>query len=435
MYDPNRIDAQLPRGVTDFLPDTADKIGYIQERIRRVFELWGFRRIITPLLEFEDVLALGIGDDLRSRTFRFDDRQSGRMLAIPPDITPQVARIVATRMKGLPFPHRLCYQGRVLRHAELQSGRSREILQAGVELIGLESPEADAETIAMAIEVMQSLGFDDFKLDIGQVEFFRGIMAEAGVDAETAWRIKSAIGKKDASAVGEILNRSKMQDSVKEAIVSLPRLFGDSKVLAEAERVAINDRSKRALANISQVLEILSLYGLSDYLTIDLGEIRGLDYHTGITFEGFVGGVGEAVCSGGRYDDLMARYGVTASATGFAFNILSLMSALERQPDVQASAVRDFLLFNAADNREEVLRVAKCLRGMGYSAVRDIIMRDYESSLQYARQAGIKRMLVVGGSYSAPDELFIVNSSDGVGFTLKKELLFSCNDRFDFDRL
>jgi ATP phosphoribosyltransferase regulatory subunit len=182
------------------------------------------------------------------------------------------------------------------------------------------------------------------------------------------------------------------------------------------------------------VLEILSLYGLSDYLTIDLGEIRGLDYHTGITFEGFVGGVGEAVCSGGRYDDLMARYGVPASATGFAFNILSLMSALERQPDVQASAVRDFLLFNAADNREEVLKVAKCLRGMGYSAVRDIIVRDYESSLQYARQAGIKRMLVVGGSYSAPDELFIVNSSDGAGFTLKKELLFSCADRFDFDR-
>jgi len=434
MYDPNRIDAQLPRGVTDFLPDTADKIGYIQERIRRVFELWGFRRIITPLLEFEDVLALGIGEDLRARTFRFDDRQSGRMLAIPSDITPQVARIVAPRMRGVPFPHRLCYQGRVLRHAEIQSGRSREILQAGVELIGLESPEADAETIAMAIEVLQSLGFDDFKLDIGQVEFFRGIMEAAGFDEETSWHMKSAIGKKDASAVAEILERSNVQDSVKEAIVALPRLFGGREVLKAAERVAIHDRSKRALENISQIFEIIGLYGLSEYLTIDLGEIRGLDYHTGITFEGFVGGVGEAVCSGGRYDGLMGRYGTPAPATGFAFNILSLMFALERQPDVQASAARDFLLFNAADDRKEVLCVAKCLRKMGYSAVRDIIRRDYASSLEYARKAGIKRMLVVGGDYSAPDELYIVNASTGAGSPLKKDFLLNCDGRFDFDR-
>jgi ATP phosphoribosyltransferase regulatory subunit len=435
MFDPKRIDAQLPRGVTDFLPDTADRIGYIQEKVRRVFELWGFRRIITPLLEFEDVLALGIGENLRSRTFRFDDRQSGRMLAVPPDITPQVARIVATRMKGLPFPHRLCYQGTVLRHAEIQSGRSREILQAGVELIGLESPEADAETIAMAIEVMQSLGFENFKLDIGQVEFFRGIMDAAGVDAETSWRINSAVRKKDASAIAAILEHSAIQDSVKESIVALPRLFGDHKVLADAERVAKSDRSKKALQNIAQVLEILSMYGLSEYLTVDLGEIRGLDYHTGITFEGFVSGVGEPVCSGGRYDDLMARYGTPAPATGFAFNILALMSALERQPDVQASVVRDFLLFNAEESRDEVLKVAKCLRNMGYSAVRDIIRRDYADSLEYARKAGIKRMLLVGSSYSASDELFIVNSSDGSGFPLKKELLLNCKGRFDFDKV
>ncbi|MBT0664946.1 ATP phosphoribosyltransferase regulatory subunit [Geobacter pelophilus] len=434
MYDPNRIDAQLPRGVTDFLPDIADKIGHIQGRIQRVFESWGFRRIMTPMLEFEDVLALGMGEGLRSRTFRFDDRQSGRMLAVPPDITPQVARIVATRMRGLPFPHRLSYLGRVLRHAEIQSGRSREILQAGVELIGLESPEADAEMIAMAIEALQSLGFEDFKLDIGQVEFFRGIMDAAALDEETTWRIKSAIGKKDVSAIGGILNGLQLSDTIKEAIASLPRLFGDRRILAEAERVAVHERSRKALSNIEQVLEILDLYGLSQYLTIDLGEIRGLDYHTGITFEGFVAGFGEAVCSGGRYDQLMERYGCPAPATGFAFNILSLMSALERQPDVQSSVVRDFLLFNAEENREEVLKVAKCLREMGYSAVRDIIRRDYASSLEYARQAGIRRMLVVGGGYSAPDELYIVSAADGSGFPLKKADLFNCTGRFDFDR-
>src|SRR6266540_1310586 len=110
------IEAPLPKGVTDFLPEKAGKISYIEEKICRVFELWGFRRIITPLLEFQDVLAIGLGEDLKEKTFRFDDRNSGRLLAIPSDITPQVARIVATRMSSSPLPHRIYYNGRVLRH-------------------------------------------------------------------------------------------------------------------------------------------------------------------------------------------------------------------------------------------------------------------------------------------------------------------------------
>ena len=435
MKNPLNIDTSLPRGVTDFLPDTADKIGYIQDKIRRVFDLWGFRRILTPLLEFEDVLALGIGDDLRGRTFRFDDRQSRRLLAIPSDITPQVARIVATRMREQPLPHRISYHGRVLRHAELQSGRSREILQAGVELIGLDSPEADAEMVAMAVEVLQGLGFEEFKVDIGQVEFFRGIMEAAQLDEPTGRRLKIAIGKKDASAVRDILESTAASDGVKEAIAALPRLFGDHTVLDQAAGVAIHDRCRRALDNIAHVMQILEVYGVTEYITIDLGEIRGLDYHTGLTLEGFVSGVGEPVCGGGRYDDLTARYGFPAPATGFAFNILALLAALERQPDVEASTARDFLLFNAADDRHEVLRIAKCLRGMGYSAARDIIRRSFDDSLDYARRTNIRRMLVIGGGYCSADEVYMVRVSDGTGVRIKKEPLFSSTDRLDFDRL
>lgn len=433
MFDAGRIDTQLPRGVADFLPDTADKIAFIQEKIRTVFELWGFRRVMAPTLEFEDVLALGIGDDLRSRTFRFDDRQSGRLLAVPSDITPQIARIVATRMKGQPLPHRICYNGRVLRHAELQSGRSREILQAGVELIGLESPEADAEMVAMAVEALQLLGFADFKVDIGQVEFFRGIMAAASLDRPAARRLEVAIGKKDVSAVSELLEEVRVDDRVAEAIAALPRLFGDREILAEAARVAVNDRCRRALDNIDDVLQILDGYGVSEFLTIDLGEIRGLDYHTGLTFEGFVGGLGEAVCGGGRYDGLMAKYGFPAPATGFAFNILPLLTALERRPDLEASTARDFLLFNASGDRQEILKIARCLRGMGYTAARDIIRREYPDSLEYARKNGIRRMLVTGREFCAEDELLVVAVAGGKGSVLKKDALFGAAGRFDFD--
>jgi ATP phosphoribosyltransferase regulatory subunit len=419
LIDSTSKDTLLPKGVTDFLPEKAGKIAYIEGRIRQVFELWGFRRIITPLLEFYDVMALGMGEELKEKAFRFDDRHTGKLLAIPPDITPQVARIVATRMRRQPMPHRICYQGRVLRHAEQQSGRSREIYQAGVELIGLDSPEADAEMIAMAIEVLQRLGIDNFKIDIGQVEFFRGIMAGSGLASGEKARIEEAIRKKDVSAVGAILDQSAVPDSVREELAALPRLFGGREVIHEASRVARNDRSRRALDNMAEVLNILDIYGLSEYLTIDLGEIRGLDYHTGVTFEGFVGGVGEAVCGGGRYDTLTARYGYPAPATGFAFNILPLLAALEKQPDVEASKTRDFLLFNMKEDRRQVLEIAQALRRKGFSTARDIIRRNFDESLSYAQTTNILHMMVIGGGYCADDEVYIVRVADKISMVVK----------------
>lgn len=423
MTSNKNIEAPLPKGVTDFLPEKAAKIGYIEAKIRRVFELWGFRRLITPLLEFQDVLSLGMGDELKGKAFRFDDRQSGKLLVIPPDITPQVARIVATRMHGYPLPHRLYYNGRVLRHAELQSGRSREVFQTGVELIGLDSPEADAEMVAMAVEAMKGLGINDFKVDIGQVEYFRGIIDSSGIGQQDRALLQEAIGKKDSSAVRAILEDSDVSDSMKEQITALPRLFGGREILTSASRVATNDRSKKALDNIVEVLDILDIYGVSDYLTIDFGEIRGLDYYTGVTFEGFVGGLGQEVCGGGRYDNLTGKYGFPSPATGFAFNILALLAALEKQPDVEASKTQDFLIFNIREDRREALEIAKCLRGRGYTVARDIIRRDFDNSLAYAARMNILRMMVIGGDNCSDDEVYIVNVADKKGIAVRKDEL------------
>jgi ATP phosphoribosyltransferase regulatory subunit len=430
--DSASIDAPIPKGVADFLPEQAGAIGFIEEKISRVFELWGFRQIVPPLLEFQDVMAVGLGEELRDKTFRFDDRQTGRLLAIPSDITPQVARIVATRMRGVPLPHRLYYSGRVLRHAEMQTGRSREIFQSGVELIGLDSPEADAEMIAMAIEVMQGLGLENFKIDLGQVEFYRGIMESSGLPQPAQRLLREAISKKDASAVRDILSREQVTDAVREEITALPRLFGGLEVLEEASRVVRNDRSRRALDNLSQVVEILGIHGVNEFLTIDLGEIRGLDYHTGVNFEGFVGGLGEAVCGGGRYDTLTARYGFASPATGFTFYVLSLLHALERRPEVTESLARDFLLFNQREDRSEALALAQTLRRKGYSTARDIIRRDLPSSLDYAKRMHIRYLLVTGGEHCAEDEVYVVRVADRQEIILKKTDLLREDFQFEF---
>lgn len=410
-------DISLPRGVSDFLPDTAAKIGYIESRLLKIFELWGFRRIITPNLEYEDVLAIGMGDELKGKTYRFDDRQTGRLLAFPPDITPQIARIVANRLSDCPLPHRICYNGRVLRQTEIQTGRSREMFQSGVELIGLDSPEADAEMIAMAIEALQGLGLDNFKIDLGQVEFCHGVMEASGLNGPALRELRQAVSRKDTSAVAAVLKGSSLSAESCREISALPRLFGSCDILREAERVVSNPRSLAALENLRQVLAILEIHGVTDYLSIDLGETRGLDYHTGITFEGFVSGLGEPVCSGGRYDTLTARYGFDAPATGFTFNVLNLLPALARRPELEASSARDFLLFNARNDRRLVLELARLLRSHGYSTARDIICREYDQSLQYARRMNIRCMLVVG---SDSQRYQAVRTSDGVAVSLDK---------------
>lgn len=415
-----RVDTGLPRGVADYLPARAATIAAIEEQVLRVAGQWGFQRIIPPALEFEDVLATGMGEGLRSRTFRFDDWQSGRMLAIPPDITPQIARIVATRLRSRPLPHRICYSGRVLRHAELQSGRSREIFQAGVELIGLDSPEADAEMVAMAVEVMQGLGIADIKVDLGQVAFCRGVFDACGLSGEPLQQLKAAVARKDASAVAALVATHPVSEQSRQELLALPRLFGGREVLEEAVRVVQNDCSCRALHNLHEVVAILELHGVARYLTIDLGETRGLDYHTGLTFEGFAAGVGEALFSGGRYDGLTARYGLPAPATGFTCNILPLLQVMEALAGGGGEPWRDILLFNQREDRQEALTVARLLRAQGLSVARDIIRRDFESSLEYARQTGIRCMLVIND----PEQGYqLVRSTDCRKITITREQL------------
>jgi ATP phosphoribosyltransferase regulatory subunit len=390
------LEAMLPTGVKDFLPIKAAKIDYLNRTLQEIFSRWSFRPLLTPALEYLHVLEKGLGEGLREKTFRFDDRQSGKLVAFSPDITPQVARIVATRMREIPLPLRLCYSGRVLRHAEQQAGKDREIFQAGVELIGLESPEADAEMIAMAVESLKAVGATEFTIDIGQVEFFRGVMAGLAVAGRPAREVQSAIARKDVSGLQALLAETPVSDRAREEVLALPRLFGGREVLDRAEKTVINERSRRALDNLFRVLETLRVYGIEEYVTFDLGELRGLDYHTGLIFQGFIPGIGRAVCSGGRYDDLTARYGYPAPATGFAFDLLNLLFALDRGLDEAAGLSSDVLIFQAGADKEPAQRLARALRQRGYAVARDIIARTLDDTVAYARKMNFHYLLING---------------------------------------
>ena len=249
-------------------------------------------------------------------------------------------------------------------------------------------------------------------------------MEASGLQGQPLHELQQAVARKDSSAVAQDHGRQRpVRMASRAEIAALPRLFGGREVVDEARRVVTNSRSRAALDNLCQVLDILDIHGVSDHLTIDLGETRGLDYHTGITFEGFVAGLGEPVCSGGRYDNLTGRYGFPAPATGFTFNVLSLLQALQKRPELEASTAHDFLLFNCRDDRREVLEVAHLLRGHratpphGTSSAATMT-----SSLEYARRMNIRCMLVIddesgSGSYRA------VRIRDGRTIALTREKL------------
>ncbi len=389
------LDSDIPKGVRDFLPLKAAKLEYLQKQLRKVYSAWGFRPVIPPQLEFLDVLERGLGEGLRDRAFRFDDRQSNRLLAFPPDMTAQVARIAATRMSQMLLPLRLCYNGRVLRHTEQQAGKDRDIFQSGVELIGLDGPEADAEMIAMTIEALGAVGASGFSVDIGQMEFFRGVMDGLPFDHYKAERVADAILRKDSSELDLLLEDSVISDRSRAEILALPRLFGGREVLERAEKSVTNDRSRRALDNLADILDVLETYGVSDHVTIDLGELRGLNYHTGITFQGFLPGLGRSICSGGRYNTLMAKYGLDVPATGFTFSLLHLLFALDKDLDETVVPSSDLLVYSTGGNLRAAQKLARLLRERGYTVARDIIKRQTDETLVYARQMNYRYMAIV----------------------------------------
>lgn len=324
----------LPPGVRDILPEDARRIGLAEARILRVFERSGFKKVITPLLEYVDVLSLGMGGNLRERVLKFIDPSTGRVVAIRPDITPQIARVAAMRMRDYPLPLKLCYNESVLRYHDNRDGKSSEVLQAGAEYISKNpSPGADAEIVILAIEALKETGLKEFKIDLGDVGFLRAILTALDLSDAERGAVKEAVGIKDASGLESILGGmgKKIGKDDKRLLINLTTFYGEDEVIEKALKLTKecgNEKALASLKDLQRVIDIIVEKGYKDSVTIDLGEVRGFDYYTGVIFEGFAGGVGKPILSGGRYDNLLGKYGYNAAATGFAFAIENIVAAL-----------------------------------------------------------------------------------------------------------
>jgi ATP phosphoribosyltransferase regulatory subunit len=387
---------QLPKGAKIYLPDEAAGKRAVEERLLGVFRRWGYREVVTPAYEYFDVLSQGTDHDLQERMFKMVDRESGRLLALRADITPQIARIVATRMREEPKPLRLAYVSNVFRYDEPHVGRYREFYQAGVELVGLPNPEGDAEMIAMTVEGLRALGLGRFQIDVGQADFFRGILEDLEADEATARELRSALGRKDQGSLERLVAELGAPAAVTELLLALPTLYGHGDVLDRAERLVKNARSEAALANLAEVYRLLGAYGLAEAALLDLGEVRGFDYYSGVHFEAYVSGLGAALVGGGRYDQMLGRFGYDCPATGFAFEVGRALLAMESQGASVALAGPDFFIIDFTPEKIRALSLSRRFRDLGAAVARDIISRPLEESLAYARQQRARWALVIG---------------------------------------
>jgi len=404
---------QLPKGAKIYLPDEAARKRAVEERLFDVFRRWGYREVVTSAYEYFDVLSPGTDGELQERMFKMVDRESGWLLALRADVTPQIARIVATRMRDEPKPLRLHYVTSVFRYDEPHVGRYREFYQAGVELVGLPHPEGDAEMIAMTAEGLQVLGLERFQIDVGQTEFFRGILEDVGADPDTSRELRSALGHKDLSALERLVGELHAPAAVGELLLALPTLYGRGDVLDRAERLVKNARSEAALANLAEIYRLLRTYGLADSVLLDLGEVRGFDYYSGVHFEAYVSGLGAPLVGGGRYDQMLARFGYDCPATGFAFETSRALLAMESQGSEPRLSGPEFFVIDFTPDKTRALTVSRRLRDAGAAVARDIISRPLAESLAYAQGQRAHWALVIGGPGADPDQIRVIDLQAG----------------------
>jgi ATP phosphoribosyltransferase regulatory subunit len=264
-------------------------------------------------------------------------------------------------------PIRFCYEGNAYTNTSSLQGKQRESTQMGVELIGDDSAFADAETIALLINSLQSTGLSDFRISVGNAGYFRGICENAGIDEETEFSLREFISGKNFFAAEKLLEESGAGMEVSRNLLGITELIGSQDALERAEEYADNEMSMAAVKRLRDVYEVLGQYGLEKFVSFDLSMLSKYNYYTGIIFKGFTYGVGDVIATGGRYDDLIGRFGKNSPAVGFMIPVDALLEAMRRQKiKVELPEKATVIKYNEEDYKKK-LKKAQELRSEGKS--------------------------------------------------------------------
>ena len=360
----NKKPVHTPEGVRDIYgKEYAVKLA-IEEHIHGQLNSYGYEDIQTPTFEFFDVFSKDIGTTPSRELYKFFDKE-GNTLVLRPDFTPSMARCAAKYYMDEDVPIRFCYLGNTFTNTSNLQGKLKEVTQMGAELMGDDSVEADGEIIALAVSSLLAAGLQEFQLSIGEIEYFKGICEEVGLDEDTELSLRDYISGKNIFGAEALLLEKGIDEKHREILLKTTDFFGSAKMLKEAAAIVDNDRSRSAVERLFALYQVLCEYGVEKYISFDLGMLSKYNYYTGVIFKAYAYGVGDAILKGGRYDNLLSRFGKEAPAVGFMVVIDDLMQALFHQ-NIQLpekESVRTIIY--AKDSFRAALREAKKLRQEG----------------------------------------------------------------------
>jgi histidyl-tRNA synthetase len=392
---------QTVRGMRDFLPKEAIAMKYVERITRELAGLYGFQEIVTPIMESYELLSAKSGEEIRQRMYVFEDL-GGRKMALRPEFTASIARLMASTLRNEPKPIRLYSVGSLYRYDEPQYGRYREFWQSNYELIGTNKPEADAEILTLTNDLFQKIGLRNCHFKIGHVGIVRGILSAENVKEENQNRIMQLLDKKqwnDALTLAEEL------DASSRCVTTLKRVFEIKgkdldRVFKEIETTVKNyEKATTAAENLKEILSLLEKSGINLDMTIEAGFARGLEYYTGAIYEVTVPELDISLAGGGRYDRLIELFGGEPTpAVGIAHGIDRITLAMEKQqiqPQVFAGK-RVMIISIGEESKGEALKIATTLRNAGASAVLEVMGRTVTRALQDADRKGIMYAIIIG---------------------------------------
>ncbi|MEE1314298.1 MAG: ATP phosphoribosyltransferase regulatory subunit [Faecalimonas sp.] len=399
-----------PEGVRDIYGTEYKKKLVLEEKLQSVLHLYGYQDIQTPMFEYFDVFGKEVGTIPSRELYKFFDKD-GNTLVLRPDITPSIARVATTVCETDCMPLRLCYKGNTFINHSNYKGRLREHTQLGAELIGVESAEADAEMIAMAVEGLKEAGLLDFQIHIGNVDFFEGLIAETGLNEDDEQHLRELIKNRNYFGVDELLARCQAKVTTKTAFQILPELVGGAEVLKSAKKVALNAKVMAAVKRLEQIYEILESYGVEKHVSFDLSMSGTYGYYTGVIFRGYTYGTGDAVVKGGRYDNLLGKFGKAMPSIGFAIVVDELLSAFDRQKVKIACESRSTFILYEEGRVADAIVLAKEFRSnkKETALAKRCSEKSIEDYIAYARQNHCVNMLYL----KAGEEIVMIQPATG----------------------
>jgi len=400
------------RGMRDFLPKDAERMRHVEQTARELANLNGYEEVITPIVESYDLLAAKAGEEIRLRMYAFKDL-GGRKVALRPEFTASIARLLATKLRTAPKPLRLFCLGSLYRYDEPQYGRFREFWQANYELVGSNKPEADAEILTLTNDLLQRLGIRNHYLKIGHMGILRGILSQEGMNEDQQNQVMQLIDKKKWEEAITLIRRLDVSQQCLTTLKDVFQIKGKepTQVIKKiAEVVKKYEESVVATENLQEILDLTTQSKVKFETLVEAGFARGLEYYTGMVVEAYVPELDFALEGGGRYDRLIELFGGEPTpAVGVAAGIDSMILAMKRQK-ATLKALREKRVMLIPINpqmRPKVFEVSSTLREAGIPIEMEVMGRGVSKALSDADRRGFSHTVLIGPEEAKADKVVL----------------------------